>query len=403
MNKLIVLVNLSGSYKGGAQRRYINLFKELQKTRDDYYLLINKSLYKSCSADGIFDSNKNIIVLPVKFERYSHNIKNSHLFSNKSSKSPNIFRSFLGGNKYFLKQLFSWILYNIDLYGILGKYEIKTIYGIFTGGIWSWTLAKLLRIRFIYSYNDSVVSMISQKWINFLSSEYWPLKYATKVDFLSNDILKSLQHKTGYFDNEKVLITPNSFIDYIRFFPVYPKKELITFLSRMDLSSTGVSFKNPELLLEAIYILQQQYATRYKYIFIGDGILIPVLKQKALEWELENVDFIGGLAYPENILKESSIFISLQKDNNYPSQSLIEAMACGNAIIASDVGETRKLVTEDEGILVPLNAEKIADAIRFLSNNPEECERLGKNARKKVLTEQSMGKYIEYFLGITKR
>ena len=98
---------------------------------------------------------------------------------------------------------------------------------------------------------------------------------------------------------------------------------------------------------------------------------------------MENVFFEGGVADTAKYLKQSKIFISIQKDNNYPSQSLLEAMACENAIIASDVGETRKLVTENEGILVPLSAEKIADAIQFLLENPAECERLGKNARKK--------------------
>lgn len=96
------------------------------------------------------------------------------------------------------------------------------------------------------------------------------------------------------------------------------------------------------------------------------------------------------------------IFYSIQKDNNYPSQSLMEAMACENAIIASDVGETRRLVTEDEGILVPLSAEKIADAIQFLLSNPAECYKFGTNARKKVLNEHSIENFSNYFFEITK-
>jgi glycosyltransferase involved in cell wall biosynthesis len=394
MNKLIILLNLSGSYKGGAQRRYISLFQELQKTRNDYYLLLNKSLYKACMADEILVSDKNVIVLPVMFE-YANKIKNNHTIFHHKSKTPNKLRSFLGKYKYFLKQLLSWLRYNVDLYQIVRKYKINTIYGIFTGGVWSWILVRMLQIKFVYSYMDASVSMISKKWINFLSSEYWPLKYAGKVDFLSNDIVKSLRNKIGSFDNERVLITPNSFIDYNRFKPAYPKNPLVSFCSRLT------KYKNPDLLIDAIILLKKKNRINFEVAIIGEGILLDSLKEKVKASEIDNITFYGGMSKPEEILAQSSIFVSIQSDNNYPSQSLIEAMACENAIIASDVGETRMLVTENEGILIPLSANSLADAIAFLLENMEECMLLGKNARKKVLREQTIEKFMEYFIEIT--
>ena len=92
---------------------------------------------------------------------------------------------------------------------------------------------------------------------------------------------------------------------------------------------------------------------------------------------------------------------SIQSDNNYPSQSLIEAMACENAIIASDVGETRRLVDSEVGILVPLSAISIANAIISLLDDPIECALKGKKARIKVLNEHTLEKFVEYFKGIT--
>jgi glycosyltransferase involved in cell wall biosynthesis len=289
-----------------------------------------------------------------------------------------------------------WAGYSVQLVRIINQFKIKIIYGVFTGGIWSWQVAKLLNIKFIYSYNDSAASMIESKILKILNSEYYSLKFADKVDFLSEGVHEKLKDKGMIFKENKTLFTPNSFILYENFNPEYPKNNWIVFSARLSRT------KNPQLLLEAISILKVRSFTEFRLYILGEGILIPELIKKKEELKLENVFFEGGVSDTARYLKQSKIFISIQKENNYPSQSLLEAMACENAIIASDVGETRKLVTENEGILVPLLAEKIADAIQFLLANPAECERLGKNARKKALEEHNIEKYSKYFFEITK-
>ncbi len=397
MNKLFIFINLTGSYKGGAQRRYINLFKELQNSHNDYYLLINNSLYNSCIADGVLVSDKNIIVLqPLLNEIYQlkKNISNDIPHAQRQTKSR--FRIVLGKNKLFFKQLVTWYFFNLSLFKIIRKYEIKIVYSVNIGGKYSWLLLLIIRINLIYGYNDASATRISKKWIDFFSSEYWPLKYSYKIDFLSKDIVDSLNKKNVYIDPDKILITPNSFIDYTRFYPVYPKKPIITFCSRLT------KFKNPDLFLDSIILLRARGVNNFNVAIIGEGVLLNPLKEKAEDNQLSNITFYGGLANPERILSQSSIFVSIQNDNNYPSQSLIEAMACENAIVASDVGETRKLVTEKEGILVKLIAEEIANAIENLFTSPGLIEKLGKNAREKVLKEQTIEKFTEYFYSITK-
>jgi glycosyltransferase involved in cell wall biosynthesis len=76
-------------------------------------------------------------------------------------------------------------------------------------------------------------------------------------------------------------------------------------------------------------------------------------------------------------------------------------MACENAIIASDVGETRLLVTENEGILVDFNPQTIADAISKLFSTKGLIEKLGTNARKKVTENHTVEKYADYFYSLT--
>ena len=119
------------------------------------------------------------------------------------------------------------------------------------------------------------------------------------------------------------------------------------------------------------------------------------------EFKIPNVIFEESNYTPWEYLRKSKVFISIQKDNNYPSQSVIEAMACENAIIASNVGETHKLVSENEGILVNLESEEICNAIIKLLSEENYRTELGKNAREKVLSTQTIESFYNYFIDIT--
>jgi glycosyltransferase involved in cell wall biosynthesis len=99
-----------------------------------------------------------------------------------------------------------------------------------------------------------------------------------------------------------------------------------------------------------------------------------------------------------DLLSRSKIFLSIQKWNNYPYQTLLEAMSCECAIIATDVGETRKIVDDECAVLIPYDASALRDAIFFLLSNPARVRELGKNARKRLLREHTIERYMEYFL-----
>jgi glycosyltransferase involved in cell wall biosynthesis len=73
-------------------------------------------------------------------------------------------------------------------------------------------------------------------------------------------------------------------------------------------------------------------------------------------------------------------------------------MACGNAIIASDVGDTRMFVNDEVGILIPLELNSLVNALERLINNKEQALMLGKNAREFVLKNHTLEKCSEYYL-----
>ena len=96
------------------------------------------------------------------------------------------------------------------------------------------------------------------------------------------------------------------------------------------------------------------------------------------------------------------MFLSLQNEENYPSQSLIEAMACKNAIVATDVGLTHKLIDKNCGILVAKNTIEVGEAILSLFSNNNDLKRKGECSRRKVIKTHTPQNYYEHIIGLIK-
>jgi glycosyltransferase involved in cell wall biosynthesis len=97
------------------------------------------------------------------------------------------------------------------------------------------------------------------------------------------------------------------------------------------------------------------------------------------------------------VLARTKIFVSLQRYENYPSQSLLEAMASGCAVIATDVGDTRLLLDESCALLIPRDADALAAAIRSLLDDGPRRAALGEAARARVLKDHTVERFAVYF------
>lgn len=395
-NKAILLMNSTSSI-GGAQKRYLNLFNYIISVRDDYYLIINKLIYDEFRENNLLTSDKNVRIIDLRFDK---NIKKK-IIKNNNNDENNTF----GRKKKFkklrriiwlLRKFKTWLSFAIRFRYIQKNDNIKIVYSVWMGGIWVWPLKYFFNFKLIHSYNDSSLSSLSRNVFNIFSSEIYVLKHCDKIDFLSAEIITRLEEKIGKINRSRINVSPNSFVLYDNYFPEYPKENSVIFMSRLT------DIKNPLLFVESIKIYNEKYRRDDVHFYIlGVGLLENEIKDYIAQYKLSDAHFNGAVYEPWQYLRTSRIFVSLQRDDNYPSQSVLEAMACENAIIASDVGETRKLVTNNEGILVNLNAGEIAEAMNKLISNPKLIKKLGKNARKKAMAEHNIEKYSEYFYKIT--
>lgn len=106
-----------------------------------------------------------------------------------------------------------------------------------------------------------------------------------------------------------------------------------------------------------------------------------------------NVDYMGWLdrAAISNLLQQLRVgIVTLHPRPNYLESypvKMFEYMAAGVPVVASDFPLWRKIVEESKcGLLVdPLNPQAIAEAVKYLIDNPLEAKEMGLAGRKAVL------------------
>jgi glycosyltransferase involved in cell wall biosynthesis len=191
---------------------------------------------------------------------------------------------------------------------------------------------------------------------------------------------------------DDIVVDPCSFTDYELFRPDEKKQDKVVFSGRL------IALKNPLLFLEAVNILQKTSADGlggWKFYLRGDGEEKEALTAYVRAHRLEAYVEIGaGEMSP--LLNASKIFCSIQHFGNYPSQALLEAMGAGNAIIATDVGNTRMLLDENCSILIDEDPQQLADAITLLMKDDGRRAALGRIAREKVMQEHSLERFAEF-------
>lgn len=125
-----------------------------------------------------------------------------------------------------------------------------------------------------------------------------------------------------------------------------------------------VALKRIDLLIQAVALIPNAQLT-----VVGDGPERTILETLANNLLLkQRIRFVGEQNDVLPFLQQSSLFC-LTSSTEGLSRSIIEAMSCGLAIVATDVGGNRELVTDGtNGYLLEHNcsAEQIATAIEKL-------------------------------------
>lgn len=291
------------------------------------------------------------------------------------------------------------IFYRID--ALRKKYNIKVLIGIFAGGPpLVFYFEETSRPAIIFSDMDSwftdVLSDTKKLWYRKYYSFNDILEKADAVDFLSPYIAEGVKQRGVKIPEARINIAPSSFIDYSKCFTGSKEKFEIAFAARLEPD------KNPLMYLEAASVILKKYPG-IKFHILGEGSRVSAVNEFITANGLkEKVNFTFHKNPPE-IFANTSVFVSLQSGTNYPSQSVIEAMACGNAVIASNTGDTGLLINSSNGLLTELSVDSVVSAMERLVTDHSLTRRLGEAGKVFVLKNHTIEKVSEYYTGLIKK
>lgn len=267
----------------------------------------------------------------------------------------------------------------------VGRYDLVYIHMWVTplgGSFFEW-LYQLLAKKFIYDIEDNVMIKLSNELNPFIKI----LKGPGKINYLiktADHVITSSPFLNDYclgLNNKKNCTYITSSVDTDLFLPVnsYNNKRKIV------IGWTGTFSTKVYLDLLRDVFLELNKLVDFKLLVIGNfeyelpGIDLEVI-QWSKEYEVSDLQRIDIGVYPlvqdDWVLGKSGL-------------KAIQYMAFGLPTVATDVGNTPRIIQQNEnGVLVKTDQEWV-DALAMLVKNPELRRKLGEAARKSVMDNYS--------------
>jgi glycosyltransferase involved in cell wall biosynthesis len=166
-------------------------------------------------------------------------------------------------------------------------------------------------------------------------------------------------------------------------------------------------FKNHRILLEVVARLRDRWHN-FEVVFVGDGPLRAELERHAEKLGIRRcVQFLGDRHDIPAILASLDVTV-LPSASESLSNAILESMAAGVPVVASNVGGNVELLSQDRGILVaPDDVPALENALRQISESEALRVTLGRNAGRFVqenfTLERMRHKYEELYAEMLER
>lgn len=332
-----------------------------------YYLLKEFSKMKGLQVDLITSS-----LSEYHEARFSHNVKIYYVDIGKN-------------NNPHYQSIFELLEYSWKSYCLAKKlmedikYDlVHCFFGIPCGYI-----GMKLGLPYVVSLRGSDVPFYSKRFLLFdmllfkrTSNKIWQ---NAKAVVANSQGLKELAIKSS--PKQDISVIYNG-VNVDEFKPSDKCNDIFTIIS----TSRLIERKGIVYLIDAFVEFCKKYNDVQLYI-IGNGNLKGQLRQRVEDTGIgDNVLFIDEVNHDKLVsyYQKSDVFV-LPSFNEGMSNSLLEAMASGLAIIATDTGGTKELVNHDNGIIVEKkNTQDILNALDKLYIDRVLLDKFKKESRRKA-------------------
>lgn len=167
----------------------------------------------------------------------------------------------------------------------------------------------------------------------------------------------------------------------------------------------GLANDIPTILSAAKQLRDQ---TTIHFLLVGDGKERANLEQTVREMGLSNVTFTGALPKREipQVLAATDVCIAILQDipmfrTTYPNK-VFDYMAAGRPTVLAIDGVIREVIENSKGgvFVQPGNHKALADTLRYLYENPEDCRAKGKAARAFVVEHFDRRRQSQEFIAL---
>lgn len=232
-----------------------------------------------------------------------------------------------------------------------------------------------------------------------VTSPDWADRIVERPEMVPRDLLLHAVSKTVYdrlakgLSGRQLLCAPDMFPNVDPAAALDPsieeKEKLIVFAHRFVPRKNAVLFANV-----AKRFLDCQ--PEWRILFRGEGpdeAAIRNILCKHISSARVEVGYTSNLG---DELRRSRIFVSIIEHDNYPSQSILEAMVRGNALLLSDRGYTKDKFVDGNGIMTSLDEGDVLANLYCMASDIDKLDRMGLLSLDLARERFSRKKYLEH-------
>ncbi|OQY38837.1 MAG: hypothetical protein B6226_03000, partial [Candidatus Cloacimonetes bacterium 4572_65] len=212
------------------------------------------------------------------------------------------------------------------------------------------------------------------------------------------DKMVTVNSEDADFANKKLKIPKNK----VAYIPngatpleVEPNRDSLASKSEITIGSMSRFWQQKNMIKSVEAAIEAcKVDSRLKFVFVGDGEDLSICQKMVNDSNLQaKISFPGWSSDRDRWLKSFDVFILFSLWEGLPL-GILEAMAHGLPIIASDIKGNRELVNSANGYLVsPNDIDGLKNILIKLFDNKADLISKGKESLKKVRDEYSMNKF----------
>lgn len=236
----------------------------------------------------------------------------------------------------------------------------------------------------------------------FIKISLFFLRKISKITFKRADIIAVVTNETKKFYS-KVILPFKIKVIHVGInadkFKLTKRKNVkeVTILSVSNL----IQRKGIDLLIRAAYVLKyKKKYNNFQILIVGTGDQEKNLKSLAEKLKVDNyIKFIGFVENTKihQYYAKADIFCSPTRFEPY-GVTLIEAMAAGLPVVASDVNSIKEILGNGGLTFEKDVVEELVKLIEFLINNPKKRHQIGRFSRQRALNDFSWRNIVKSYI-----